>query len=228
MRKIFCISGLGADHSVFDRVKIPGYQLVPVPWLPVESNESLDTYAHRMRQQIPESKPIILGLSFGGVVAQTMAQHAPTDQLLLLSTMRKPTGLRRNLLRFKNLPFYQWLPNFLLRWLLHHNTWVFGPLSKRNRSGLQKMLNQFPPNFYKWAFHQILHWKGIENATVKTTHIHGSKDWLFPIEQAHADFVVMDAGHLMVLTHAKRVSGLLQAALPPQPSVIFDAAHKSS
>lgn len=220
MKKIYCISGLGADHSVFLRLQIPGYQLIPVQWLQPIQGESLGAYALRMRNQIDDKEPIVLGLSFGGLIAQAIAKQSPVNHLLLLSTAKSLRAIRSNLLFFKYLPIYKWMPGQLLKWIFLKNIWVFGPLSKRNQTALRQMIASFDAHFFRWSFDAIFNFKPIDSKSVKTTHIHGSKDWLFPIEQAHADFVVMDAGHLMVLTHARRVSGLLQAVLPPPTSLI--------
>jgi pimeloyl-ACP methyl ester carboxylesterase len=215
---IYCISGLGADHTVFNRLHLPNVQLVAVPWLAPENKETLANYALRMAAQIPEAQPILLGLSFGGLVAQEIAKQRPIKKLILLSTMQQPTGLRSLLHTYKKFPVYNWLPASMLRWVLLRNIWVFGKLNAKNKKALRNMIHQFSPTYYKWAFGQILNWNGKGSLEVPVCHIHGSKDWLFPIAQAKPDFAVMDAGHLMVLTHAKQVSGLIAAYLHTETS----------
>lgn len=218
MVTVYCISGLGADHTVFNRLHLPNVQLVAVPWLAPESTETLANYALRMAAQIPEAQPILLGLSFGGLVAQEIAKQRPLKKLILLSTMQKPTGLRSFLHAYKKLPVYNWLPTSILRWVLLRNIWVFGKLNAKNKKALRKMINQFSPTYYKWAFGQILNWKGNGSLQVPICHIHGSKDWLFPIATAQPDFAVVGAGHLMVLTHSRQVAGLLTAYLHKETS----------
>jgi pimeloyl-ACP methyl ester carboxylesterase len=65
---IYCISGLGADYRVFQKLVFPSdYHVVHVEWIQPEIRETLSSYALRLLKQIDNSKPFILiGLSFGG------------------------------------------------------------------------------------------------------------------------------------------------------------------
>ena len=48
MKKIYCISGLGADERAFSNLKIDGYELVYMPWLQPLEKETIEQYAKRM------------------------------------------------------------------------------------------------------------------------------------------------------------------------------------
>ena len=70
--KIYCISGLGADHTVFDRLDING-EKVCISWIPSFEWESLKDYARRLTAQVDTSEPfLLLGVSFGGMLAVEM------------------------------------------------------------------------------------------------------------------------------------------------------------
>ena len=74
-KNIYCISGLGADEKAFDRLKVNGYSLHHLKWIPPLANENLSSYARRKLNDIKENNPIILGLSFGGMIAIEMAKQ---------------------------------------------------------------------------------------------------------------------------------------------------------
>ena len=63
-QKIFVISGLGADHAVFHKLDLPGYELVHVNWVPTTKGESLGAYAKRLLPQITDENPILLANIF--------------------------------------------------------------------------------------------------------------------------------------------------------------------
>jgi pimeloyl-ACP methyl ester carboxylesterase len=85
VKNIYCISGLGADEKVFSHLDLSGYRLCGINWLPPGKNESLPSYAMRMRAEIPEADPVILGLSFGGMLGIEMAKQATLSKLILVS-----------------------------------------------------------------------------------------------------------------------------------------------
>lgn len=49
--KIYTISGLGADQRVFQELKLD-YELVPLNWISPIRNESIQSYASRLAENI--------------------------------------------------------------------------------------------------------------------------------------------------------------------------------
>ena len=84
MKKIYCISGLGSDEKIFARIKVDGYQLVHIPWLKPEKDEPIEVYAKRMSKYIKDEKPVLMGLSFGGMMAIEITKLLPVDKLILI------------------------------------------------------------------------------------------------------------------------------------------------
>jgi len=73
--KIYCFSGLGADERVFSLLKLSlPFELVNIPWIPPEKNETIESYSLRISKMIEVQKPFgILGVSFGGLIAQEVS-----------------------------------------------------------------------------------------------------------------------------------------------------------
>ncbi|HEY6953910.1 MAG TPA: alpha/beta hydrolase, partial [Flavisolibacter sp.] len=86
-QNIYCISGLGADEKAFERLEVRGCALQHINTLPPIENESLSAYAARMFEQVKEENPIILGISFGGMIAIEMAKQSAIQKLILVSTI---------------------------------------------------------------------------------------------------------------------------------------------
>ena len=88
MKTIYCISGLGADERAFSKLKIDGYSLRVIPWLMPEPGETIQHYATRMRAIIDDPEPILMGLSFGGMLCAEIAKQIPVQKLILISSVK--------------------------------------------------------------------------------------------------------------------------------------------
>ena len=82
MTTIHCISGLGADQRIFQKLQIPGAVLKPVPWPDFDKYDELACYAQKVAALIPEGPDeVILGLSFGGMLASEIARMRPSAKV---------------------------------------------------------------------------------------------------------------------------------------------------
>ena len=88
---IYCISGLGADEQIFSNLQIPGYELVCLHWLQPEPGESFADYAKRMYAQIADPDPILMGVSFGGMLGIEIAKQFSVKKLVLISSVKIKT-----------------------------------------------------------------------------------------------------------------------------------------
>ena len=93
MKTIYCISGLGADEQIFRRLKIDGCRMVCLPWLTPLKNETIHQYANRMSGGIADENPILLGLSFGGMMAIEISKLINTQQVILVSSIQSFTEM---------------------------------------------------------------------------------------------------------------------------------------
>ena len=68
MPTVYCIPGLGIDERLFQRTEIPGYTLKYITWIMPDKGDTMSSYAAKLLPQITEVNPIILGVSFGGML----------------------------------------------------------------------------------------------------------------------------------------------------------------
>ena len=87
--KAYFIPGLGADCRVFKNIKLPdSFIRINLEWIHPVEEESLESYALRMGEKIDASEPFILiGLSFGGMLAIEISKIKPPVELVLISTI---------------------------------------------------------------------------------------------------------------------------------------------
>lgn len=210
LKDIYFISGLGADKRVFQRLKFKGYQPVHIEWLEPQADESLTDYAQRLTAQIKSECPIIIGLSFGGLIAVEIAKQIPVKQVILISSTKNKSEIPFYFKLFRWFPLHRIFP-FKTFLAIGYSLikWLFGLESKDECQLLKAILFDTDANFIKWAIHRVVIWN---NQTIpeRLHHIHGKSDRIFPIRFVEPDFAIEGGGHFMVLNRAFQISQLIE------------------
>lgn len=213
MKKIYCISGLGADHRIFDNLSITGAELVHIPWAPFDFNEDLVNYAKKMSAQIEEHDPVIIGLSFGGMIAVEIAKLRHTTKLIVVSTAKNKYELVEGsgkylgyLIKHGLIPAWLFtIPNPILYRR-------FGADTKRERALLRSILKDTDPRFVKWALKALLLWTN-EKYPRHIIHIHGTADRIIYPDHIHAQHWVEGGTHMMIYNRAVEISKIIEEHL---------------
>lgn len=212
--KLYLLSGLGADSRVFDFLELPGIEKYPVNWIPPEENESLTDYAKRLLDQIQAEEPVnLLGVSFGGIIAQEIAQFLNVRKLILVSSVKSPREIGIGFKIVKSLRIWKILgPRQLKDGMLKMGPRFFGLTSSWEKDLLHQITLDTDQKFLQWAVRQIHSWKGSYSKN-EITHIHGTDDKLFPVGRIKNYIPVKDGGHFIIVNRAKEVSQLILNAL---------------
>jgi esterase/lipase len=88
MKPIYIFSGLGADERVFKHLVFDGYEPIFIKWIIPIKNEQMEDYAKRLTNQILTNKPILVGLSFGGIMAIEVSKIIEPEKIILLATAK--------------------------------------------------------------------------------------------------------------------------------------------
>ncbi len=214
--KLYLIPGMSAGPESFESIRLPGYcSIEVVPWLVPRREELLVDYAKRMLALVDSRTPfILLGVSFGGIIAQEALKFLTPQSVILISTVKsnaeKPAWMHwvYRMKVHKILPYY--IAGKLSRRPLHvlPNRW-----QKRWRQ-YDYYLPMRDPEYLSWGVDQVLKWNGVNPAVdVPIVHIHGDADHLFPIKYIKGAQIVKGGPHIMILTHGKAVSKLLARIL---------------
>lgn len=230
---VYCISGLGADKTVFEHLSLPGCTLFHLPWLKPEPGEAIGHYAGRMAAGIRHREPILLGLSFGGIMAQEIARIIPPKRVWLVSTVKQRSELP------PYMRFGAVLPLHKLVLALNPHRWM-GPLEDFNlgvetpeeRAMVARFRESVDKDYLRWAIDVIVHWAGAPpppsiphnpgappppgGAAPRIPgilHIHGDKDRIFPIKYVQPDHFVEGGGHFLVHNRSAIVNRLLSEDL---------------
>ena len=207
--KVYFISGLGADKRVFENLQIENPLQYHIEWeIPIK-NESLKNYCKRLIAQIDTSCAIVLiGVSFGGIIAQEIAKLISLKKIIILSSIKSEDELDWKLRVIGKLNLHKLFPARLLLFL---NTltadYYFGIKSKEESFLLKKIIADTNLVFMVWAIDCCVKWKN--NNEIVLLHIHGSQDKVFPVSSIKNYVAIETTGHFMVFSKAKEVSNLI-------------------
>jgi pimeloyl-ACP methyl ester carboxylesterase len=208
MKKVYFISGLGADKRAFSMLDLSFCEPFFIDWIKPHKKESLKHYALRLRQQIPDEHPTVVGVSFGGMLACEMAKADPQMQAIIIASNKSAAEFPFYLRTGKYIPLYKWVPNELIK-----NTsvvsWVLGLKTNEQKNLLSQILSDLDPDFLKWAIEAILGWKE-KDVPLNVKHIHGTKDKLLPCRYVKADFTIDGGTHLISINKPMEISSLLR------------------
>lgn len=210
LKDIYCVSGLGADERVFQKLKLEGYQPVHIRWLEPETKENIRDYAQRLTEQIKSDCPILVGLSFGGIITVEIAKQINAQKVILISSTKNQQEVPFYFQIFRWFPIHRLIPARVMLWfgqLLA--SWFFSLETIAERQLLKAILLDTNAKFMKWAIDCVVYWKN-ELVPHNIYHIHGESDRIFPYRYVREDFNVQQGGHFMVMNKAEYISQLIQ------------------
>lgn len=213
MVKAYFISGLGADRKAFYKLKLPPrYEAVYLDWISPLPSEPIQEYAKRFSANIESNEQFILiGLSFGGIMAIEIARIKKPQKIILISSVAVSDDLPWYFKMAGKIGLQHVIPPGFYKkaTLLNH---IMGSGSKEDKLMVMTFIRQTDPAFIRWSLNAILRWKQKER-TGNLIQIHGSNDRLLPLRFTHADYIVDRGRHLMVLNRAVEINKILEQIL---------------
>jgi pimeloyl-ACP methyl ester carboxylesterase len=209
---IYCIPGLAADHRMFERLKLKGYQLAPLAWLMPKPNESLPQFAARMAAQIPERHPILLGVSFGGMLATEISKLSPCTTLVVSSCKGRPE-LPAYLRLAGNMHLHKAISFSLAKNAAPIDRLFFDPGTHNEEIQLKRaMLRDSDNRLLHRSVAMIMRWKNTQWKK-DIYHLHGTHDRLLTPRSVKASEWIEAGTHFMIWNKPDEVSRRLIAHL---------------
>ncbi|MBN8854116.1 MAG: hypothetical protein BGO55_06965 [Sphingobacteriales bacterium 50-39] len=208
---VYFISGMGADGRLFKHIRLPeGYQMHFVKWITPDENDTVPSYASRLVEQIDTTQPFALvGVSLGGIMSVEIAKLTTPVATVLIGSIPVAAHLPRYYFTLGNsLGLLRVLPGSLFKRAAKLKR-VFTRESSTDKRLVLQMIDETDGNFLIWAMKAVLKWENKE-LPQPLWHIHGSRDMVFPIMLTHPSHTIRRSGHLVVMTHAAEVNGILQ------------------
>ncbi|POY36499.1 alpha/beta hydrolase [Flavobacterium alvei] len=201
---VYFMPGLAASSSIFERIKLPEdvFETILLEWEIPLDNESLADYAKRITQKITHPNPVLIGVSFGGILVQEMAKYADTRKVIIISSVKTNIEFPKRMKMAKTAKAYKLIPTTLVANIESLSTFSFGKTINQRLKLYEKFLCVRDKRYLDWAIEQIILWQRTI-ADENVVHIHGDADDVFPIKNIHNCRVVKGGTHIMILTKYK-------------------------
>jgi pimeloyl-ACP methyl ester carboxylesterase len=213
---VYFMPGLAASVAIFERINLPEdqFEMVFLEWeIPLEK-ETLAEYAKRMATKIKHENPVLIGVSFGGILVQEMAGFIGVRKVIIISSVKTNLEFPRRMIVAKNTKAYKLIPLSLVQNIESLAKFSFGKKVNQRLKLYEKFLSVRDKRYLDWAIEQVVLW----NRTVvdqNVIHIHGDLDDVFPIKYIKNCIVVTGGTHIMILNKYKWLNTNL-------PSIIMD------
>ena len=197
---VYFMPGLAASTSIFERIKLPEseFEMFFLEWeIPLEK-ESLQDYAKRMAQKIKHENPVLIGVSFGGILVQEMASFITVRKVIIISSVKCNLEFPKRMVLAKSTKAYKLIPVSLVQNIESLAKFSFGKKVNERLKLYEKFLSVRDKRYLDWAIEQVVLWerKVIDSDVI---HIHGDADDIFPIKYIKDCIVVKGGTHVMIL-----------------------------
>jgi pimeloyl-ACP methyl ester carboxylesterase len=212
---IYFVPGLAASPKIFEYLKFPEekYELHFLEWLlPLFEKETIDDYAKRMAELITEDNPVLVGVSFGGIMVQEMSKHLIPKKVIIISSVKSREELPKRLKTIQLTKAYKLFPAKAITNIEQFTVYAFGDFAKKRVKLYREYLSVRNEKYLAWAIYNVLNWQQIKPIK-KTVHIHGVDDSIFPIKYIKNCIAIDKGTHVMILNKAKSISKIIIESL---------------
>ncbi|APG64329.1 alpha/beta hydrolase [Tenacibaculum todarodis] len=212
---IYFVPGLGANTKIFNNIKLPEelFETHFLEWeIPSEKEESISNYAKRMCAKITHENPVLVGVSFGGVMVQEMSKIINTKKVFLISSIKNNGELPKRLQLAKATKAYKLFPTTMVENFEAYEKYFLGSNLQKRKELYKTYMSVRDPKYITWAIYNVLHWKQ-EKSFDDIIHIHGTEDGVFPIKHIKNCIKVEKGTHVMILNKAKIISKIIEEKL---------------
>ncbi len=201
---VYFMPGLAASSSIFERITLPidVFEIILLEWEIPEANESLSEYAERISKKVSHINPVLIGVSFGGILVQEMAKFLDVKKLIIISSVKTNLEFPTAFKVAKTTKAYKLLPTNLILNIENLAKFSFGDKVKQRLELYKKFLSVRDKKYLDWAIEKIILWDRTETDK-NVTHIHGDADEVFPIKNIEKCIVVKGGTHIMILSKFK-------------------------
>ena len=145
-----------------------------------------------MSERVKHKNPVLIGVSFGGVLVQEMAKHIDCKKIIIISSVKSNRELPKHMKLAKLTNAHKLLPT---KWITNIETFaafVFGKGMQLRIENYQRYLSERDPEYLNWAIDRLVNW----NRCIPIPgiiHIHGSTRLSFSFKK-HSRSIYQNIG----------------------------------
>lgn len=215
MSKAYFISGLGADWRMFQFLKLPDFvPMEHIQWVePASIDEPLSKYVHRLKEQITDPDPILVGMSYGGLAAIELSKILRSRKTILISSLATRHALPTIYRKLGKTHLHRWMPLKLMQSTYPLAPFFFGAHTPQEKHLLKGAIMHINEKVLRWSLGQLLEWPQ-DDLLPGLVQIHGTHDRILPLYPHHPEIITVEGDeHLMVMHQADEISAILSKIL---------------
>lgn len=206
MIHVYLMPGMSANSLIFEKIKFPkNFELHKLDWISPNIDESIENYAKRLSEKIVHKSPVLIGVSFGGILVQEISKIIKVNKLIIISSIKCNKEMPSHMKFGKITKSYKLLP---VKWINDFESlisFVLGPKIKKRVDLYRKYLSVRDENYLSWSLREMIEWK--QSKPLKNIiHIHGTKDLVFPTLYIKNFIEVPRGDHAMILKRAEWIN----------------------
>lgn len=212
---IYLMPGLAAGPEIFENIKLSTkcYELHYLTWLqPLSLKETIADYAMRIRNDIKHEKPVLVGVSFGGIIVQEISKYIDVKKIIIISSVKSKNELPKRFKIAAKSKIYTLFPTFLVTNFENYAKYFVGKTLEKKAKLYKKYLSVRDKEYIKWSIHNVVNWNQ-QKPLEDIMHIHGTKDEIFPIKGIQNCINIENGNHSMIIIKGKQISTIIQQSL---------------
>ncbi len=202
---VYFLPGLAANSSIFKHIQLDTnvFEMHFLEWMIPFDDESISEYAIRFCKKINHENAILVGVSFGGIIAQEMNLVYDFKKIIIISSVKARHELPIHLQLAGKTKVYKLLPTSLFAQNIDLlSKYAFGKPIVKRLDLYKQYLSITDKRYLDWAIKQVVSWNQ-ETSDPNLVHIHGDQDIIFPIENMKNCIIVEGGTHIMILNRYK-------------------------
>lgn len=204
---VYFMPGLAASPAIFERIELPEdqFEMIFLEWQIPLPNESLTDYARRICEKVTQPNPVLVGVSFGGILVQEMAQFVKPRKVIIISSVKSNAEFPRRMKVTKALRAYKLIPNDLVNKIERLSNLSSNEMIRQRVKLYDKFLSVRDDRYFQWAIRNVILWER-NKVDENVVHIHGDADNVFPIRYIKNCHVVKGGTHIMILNRFRWIN----------------------
>lgn len=201
---VYFMPGMAANPSIFRNIDLPSAQFEQhlLEWFVPEEGMQLSEYALEMSKKIRHENPVLVGVSFGGMLVQEMARHVSARKVVVVSSVKHESELPKRMIFAKYTKIHKLLPTGLVNNVELLAKYAFGETVTKRLKLYEEYLSIRDKYYIDWSIDQIVNWRQ-GYCPDCMVHIHGENDAVFPIGNIKDCIPVKNGTHTMIIHRAK-------------------------
>ena len=209
---IYFMPGLAAGPEIFDNLYLNSnrFNCHYLTWIdPLDVEESIQSYTLRLSKNIKHKNPVLIGVSFGGIITQEISKLITTQKIIIISSVKSNSELPTSFTIASKSKIYKLFPTKIITNFDDYSKFFIGKTLEKKAKLYKKYLSFRNETYLKWSLENVINWQQ-ENLIHDIYHIHGSKDEIFPIKNIKNSIIIEGANHSMIILKAKEISKIIE------------------